>query len=114
MASGLETQLSRCNDSGSSAPAFCNDKSIYCIALHAYNELWDAIEANKEHLSTEVWSWAYDSSSNKFDYIDLGNLPPPPGQSPTEADIVQLWSLTFLAVTRNNDTLSLTSSGSMC
>jgi hypothetical protein len=50
-------------------------------------------------LSTEVWSWTY--GSGKFNYIDLGALPPPPGSGYTESDIVQLWSLTFLAVTRN-------------
>lgn len=99
MARGLELQLSRC--SSSSAPDFCSDNSVHSNIKNAYNTLWDSIEANSAHLSTEVWSWTYDAAQKKFDFIDLGALPPPPGSSPTESDIVQLWSLTFLAVTRN-------------
>ena len=99
MARGLELQLSRCNSS--SVPDFCSDSSVYGNAKNAYNVLWDSIEANSAHLSTEVWSWTYNAGSKKFEYIDLGALPPPPGSSPTESDIVQLWSLTFLAVTRD-------------
>jgi hypothetical protein len=97
MGRGLELQLSRCNSS--SIPAFCSDASVYGNVKAAYNTLWDSIEANSAHLSTEVWSWTY--GSGKFNYIDLGALPPPPGSGYTESDIVQLWSLTFLAVTRN-------------
>ena len=97
MARGLELQLDRC--SSPDGPAFCNDTAVYSNVKTSYNKLWDSIEANKAHLSTEVWSWAY--SNDKFQYIDLGALPPPAGQSPTESDIVQLWSLTFLAVKRN-------------
>jgi hypothetical protein len=97
MSRGLELQLSRCNSS--SVPAFCSNTAVYSNVKTAYNMLWDKIEANSAHLSTEVWSWTY--ADGKFSYIDLGALPPPPGSSPTESDIVQLWSLTFLAVTRN-------------
>ncbi len=97
MARGLELQLSRC--ASSSAPLFCSDQTVYPNVKTAYNTLWDSIEANSAHLSTEVWSWTYDNGM--FKYIDLGALPPPPGSSPTESDIVQLWSLTFLAVKRN-------------
>ena len=97
MARGLELQLSRC--SSSSVPTFCTDSAVYGNVKTAYNMLWDNIEANSAHLSTEVWSWTYEGG--KFNYIDLGALPPPPGSSPTESDIVQLWSLTFLAVKRN-------------
>lgn len=99
MGRGLELQLSRCNST--SAPDFCSDSVAYNNIKNAYNLLWDNIEANSPHLSTEVWSWTYNASQKKFDFIDLGALPPPPGSSPTESDIVQLWSLTFLAVTRN-------------
>ncbi|KAE8447211.1 hypothetical protein EG329_011042 [Mollisiaceae sp. DMI_Dod_QoI] len=96
MSRGLELQLSRCNSS--SVPEFCST-DVYANVKEAYNMLWDSIEANEEHLSTEVWSWTYGNGT--FNYIDLGALPPPPGTSPTESDIVQLWSLTFLAVTRD-------------
>lgn len=98
MARGLELQLSRC--SSSPTPAFCSAASVYNNVKSAYNMLWDNIEANSAHLSTEVWSWTYENG--RFNYIDLGALPPPPGSSPTESDIVQLWSLTFLAVKRND------------
>jgi hypothetical protein len=97
MARGLELQLSRC--SSSSAPDFCSDSTVFNNVKNAYNILWDSIDANSAHLTTEVWSWTY--SGGKFNFIDYGALPPPPGQSPTESDIVQLWSLTFLAVTKN-------------
>jgi hypothetical protein len=97
MARGLELQLSRC--ASAAAPAFCADAVVHGNVKSAYNVLWDSIETNKAHLTTEVWSWTY--AGGKFVYIDLGALPPPPGQNPTESDIVQLWSLTFLAVTRN-------------
>ncbi len=110
MAKGLELQLSRCNSSSpttnaTSIPNFCSDTIVHTNIVAAYNTLWDSIEANTEHLSTEVWSWTYDGSGNggrgEFNYIDLGALPPPPGTGSTESDIVQLWSLTFLAVVRN-------------
>jgi hypothetical protein len=99
MARGLELQLARC--SLSSVPEFCADQSVYENLKDAYNILWDSIEANEQHLSTEVWSWTY--ADGTFTYTDLGALPPPPGNNPTESDIVQLWSLTFLAVKRDED-----------
>lgn len=98
MAAGLERQLGRCNDS-SEAPAFCSNVSVYGNAKAAYNHLWDLIEANEANLSTEVWSWRYVDDDLVF--AQFGALAPPPGQSPTESDIRQLWSLTFLAVTRD-------------
>ena len=104
MARGLELQLSRCGSSNVSKPEFCAEESVYNNVRGAYNILWDSLDANKEHLSTEVWSWTFKSTDNgrdgEFKYIDLGQLPPPPGNSPTESNAVQLWSLTFLAVTR--------------
>jgi hypothetical protein len=116
MAAGLERQLDRC--SSGSIPDFCNDSSLYAKAKSAYNHLWDLIEANSSQLSQEVWSWIYQDGG--FKLTPLGALPPPQGQSPTgkfilcsgsrddadsdvESDIRQLWSLTFLAVTRNKN-----------
>ena len=69
--------------------------------LKAYNSLWDLIEANQASLSSEVWSWLFDKGTGKFVFEPLGALPPPAGSSPTESDVRQLWSLTFLAVTRD-------------
>ena len=99
MAKGLELQLSRC--AAPSQPAFCSDKTVHLNVLAAYNLLWDSIEANKQYLGSEVWSWIYGNGS--FVYTPLGAFLPPPGISPTGSDIRQLWSLTSLAVTRNED-----------
>ena len=99
MARGLELQLSRCKSS--SIPDFCTNAAVYNNVRKGYNTLWDTIEANSAHLSTEVWSWIY--SDGEFVFTELGTLPPAPGTSVTESDIRQLWSLTFLAVTRNEE-----------
>jgi hypothetical protein len=79
MAKGFENQLLRCDDS--SPPDFCNDASVKGNVVNAYNKLWDAIEANTEHLSEEVWSWTY--KDGKFQFVELGDVPPAPGTSPT-------------------------------
>lgn len=65
----------------------------------AYNKLWDTIDANSQYLSSEIWSWVF--RDGDFRFTPLGALPPPPGVNPTESNIRQLWSLTFLAVRRN-------------
>ncbi|KAI5863814.1 carbohydrate-binding module family 52 protein [Durotheca rogersii] len=96
MAAGLERQLERCEYE---QLAFCADAALRGRVLEAYNHLWDLIDANSEHLSSEVWSWAY--SDGDFRYMPLGALAPPDGQSPVESDIRQLWSLAFLAVKRS-------------
>ena len=106
MAKGLENQLLRCNDT--EPPTFCNDQRVYSNVIRAYNKLWDVIEANTEHLSEEVWSWRYEDG---FQFTELGATSST-GLSALllglialirslESDIRQLWSLTFLAVTRN-------------
>ncbi|KAI9881096.1 MAG: hypothetical protein M1830_008254 [Pleopsidium flavum] len=97
LARGLELQLDRCNHA--QVPDFCNDAIVSANVKMAYNKLWDNIEANSEYLSDEVWSWVYENGD--FQFTPLGALPPPPGTSATESDIRQLWSLTFLAITRN-------------
>jgi hypothetical protein len=98
IARGLETQLGRC--SGENPPAFCSDRTVYGNVKHAYNALWDNLERNEQYLSQEVWSWVY--RDDDFQFTPLGSLPPPPGVSGgTESNIRQLWSLTFLAVKRN-------------
>lgn len=93
MAKGLERQLERCADGN--GPEFCHDQKIHDKVISAYNRLWDVIENNTDLLSGEVWSWRYDG--DKFVPIALGAL------NPTESNVRQLWSLTFLAVRRNED-----------
>jgi hypothetical protein len=68
----------------------------------AYNVLWDAIEANQKYLSDEVWTWIYKDGSYHHDA--LSSLQPTPGvERPAENNVIQLWSLTFLAVKRNEE-----------
>lgn len=97
MAAGLERQLGRCAEG--EAPDFCGDEPLHAKITAAYNKLWDVIEENRDILSHEMWSWRY--QEDQFVYAPLGDLPPPPGVNPTESNAIQLWSLTFLAVRRN-------------
>ncbi|KAI0122025.1 carbohydrate-binding module family 52 protein [Daldinia grandis] len=96
MAVGLERQLGRCEGE---ELAYCAETKLHGRVLEAYNHLWDLIDANRKHLSNEVWSWVY--RDDDFHYTPLGALPPPDGQSPVESNIRQLWSLAFLAMKRN-------------
>lgn len=95
---GLEAQLGRCESTN--VPTFCTDDIVYGNVRLAYNHLWDILELNKANLSQEVWSWVFEDGN--FHFTPLGSLPPPPGvSSGTESNVLQLWSLAFLAVTRN-------------
>lgn len=103
MAKGLEHQLGRCAPSNattaitsSTTPDFCADEALHSKVVSAYNRLWDVIDANTAILSGEVWSWRYVDGEG-FVALPLGEL------SATESNIRQLWSLTFLAVRRNED-----------
>lgn len=98
MAVGLEKQLERCNSR--EPPHFCGHTTVHENVKNAYNSLWDSIEQNRDSLSDEIWSWKYEDGA--FKKAALGSLPPPPGtDGVAESDIIQLWSLTFLAVYRN-------------
>lgn len=77
MAAGLERQLDRCKYE---QLAYCANAPLRKRVLKAYNHLWDLIGANREHLSSEVWSWIY--KDGDLQYTPLGALPPPEGQSP--------------------------------
>ncbi|KIV88592.1 hypothetical protein PV10_08262 [Exophiala mesophila] len=109
MAKGLERQLARCNttryvvpDNSTRTPAWCDDETVEPNVRRAYNALWDSIDANAAQLQSEVWSWTYDNDTATYTTTPLGALPPPPGvSSGTESNVRQLWSLTFLAVTRD-------------
>ncbi|KAF2172082.1 carbohydrate-binding module family 52 protein [Zasmidium cellare ATCC 36951] len=95
---GLQRQLERCSAS-TPAPAFCQDEVVRGNVRAAYNHLWDLIEANEPYINNEVWSWLY--QDGEFTFEPLGALPPPAGLNPTESNVRQLWSLTWLAVTRD-------------
>jgi hypothetical protein len=109
LARGFEVQLARCThdcSTNTTVPAFCDDESVYGAVEDAYNTLWDVLETNQDLLQSEVWSWIYegDDSDGDFKQVPLGVLPPPPGEAGgTESNVRQLWSLCFLAVTRNED-----------
>ncbi|KAF2794194.1 hypothetical protein K505DRAFT_361297 [Melanomma pulvis-pyrius CBS 109.77] len=89
MGAGLARQLRRCEADG--VPVFCHDESLYRKIVAAYNHLWDLIDANKDQLGGEVWTWTY---NNGFQAAPLGDF------TASESDIRQLWSLTFLAIQR--------------
>ncbi|KAI5370326.1 putative endo-1,3(4)-beta-glucanase 1, carbohydrate binding protein [Septoria linicola] len=100
MAAGLQRQLQRCT-TDVVEPEFCSNEAVHSNVLGAYNDLWDNIEANAANLNSEVWSWIY--RDGDFQFEPLGALPPPAGQNPTESNIRQLWSLTFIAVQRDQN-----------
>ncbi|KAJ1325948.1 Amylo-alpha-1,6-glucosidase [Microdochium nivale] len=100
MAAGLGRQLARCEIE---KLAFCTNKDLLRRVEVTYSHLWDLIDANRDHLDREVWSWTY-GPDEKFHYAPLGTLPGPGGQSAVESNVQQLWSLAFLAL-RRNDTL---------
>jgi hypothetical protein len=101
MVRGLEKQLGRCSlVDPHQRPDFCSDAVVYNNVRHAYNKLWDVLEANKDFLLDEVWSWVY--KDGKFKRTSLGSMQPPPGvEGIAESDIIQLWSLMILAMKRN-------------
>ena len=72
-AAGLQKQLLRCNGT-TPVPAFCSDAALYAKIKSAYNHLWDVIEANSQHLSTEVWSWEY--GNGEVEFLDFGKVSP--------------------------------------
>ncbi|KAB5515184.1 glycogen debranching enzyme [Coniochaeta sp. 2T2.1] len=92
MAKGLERQIARCND-GEEGLEWCGNGELRDKVVRAYNVLWDTIERNGAELSSEVWSWTWEGDG--FRVTPFGEL------STTESDVVQLWSLTFLAVRRD-------------
>jgi hypothetical protein len=97
MAKGLEQQLGRCptkfehgvapqtnmESNGKSTPDFCEDPVVFNNVKTAYNLLWDSIGANTQQLSQEVWSWAYNSSTDTFEVVPLAVVPAPGGGSQT-------------------------------
>lgn len=111
MAKGFERQLERCHGSSNvtdipssitnatAIPQFCSNEGVYTALKTAYNKLWDIIEDNSQQLESEVWSWTYSGGANgtekDFKFSPLG------ASGGTESDVRQLWSLTFLSVTRN-------------
>ncbi|KAH8719188.1 hypothetical protein GQ44DRAFT_623916 [Phaeosphaeriaceae sp. PMI808] len=91
MGAGLSKQLGRCGLAD--RPDFCTNTQLYNKVRSAYKKLWDTIDGNRAQLSHEVWSWSY---NGKFQAVPLGSI------TSTESNVRQLWSLTFLAVHRED------------
>ncbi|RMZ69846.1 glycogen debranching enzyme [Pyrenophora seminiperda CCB06] len=91
MGAGLARQLRRCKSND--IPDFCKNSAVHSKVISAYNHLWSTIDTNRDQLGHEVWSWSYD---NGFKVAQLGDL------TSTESNIRQLWSLTFLAVKKED------------
>ena len=118
LAKGLEVQLDSFSSKGdkdatvSDGALLKHDPQQYanvCLKLKkAYTRVWNAIDANKEHLSAEVWSWKWDENAGgegkgDFVYVPLSHQPTPDGSGQTESNAVQLWSLTLLALERKKE-----------
>ena len=114
MAAGLGRQLARCKPCGACTACSTPGKFSSTILCHvrptdstaefctqdtfgkvkqAYQKLWETIDKNRAQLSAEVWSWKYD---NGYQAVPLSAF------STTESNIIQLWSLTFLATHRED------------
>ncbi|RPD61023.1 hypothetical protein L226DRAFT_612754 [Lentinus tigrinus ALCF2SS1-7] len=104
MASGLARQLGFCsrdntttvdtNPTPSPAPSWCSDADFVQSLRDAQTRLWTSIQGAKSEIYSEVWSYAFDNSTNTFSVVDLASLSP----SGTESDAIQLWSYGFLGL----------------
>ena len=111
LAKGLEVQLSAATNAEKAGIDAITVKSadpdvyrkVKAKMKRAYVKLWDTIEANKGHLSAEVWSWRWDEKDG-FVYVPLSHLPTPDGAGQTESNARQLWSLpALLALERRKE-----------
>ncbi|TBU38411.1 hypothetical protein BD309DRAFT_1022886 [Dichomitus squalens] len=104
MASGLARQLGFCsldnttsvdtNPVPSPIPEWCSDAQFVRTLRDAQARLWTSIQGAKDEIYTEVWSYAFDNTTNTFSVADLASLSP----SGTESDAIQLWSYGFLGL----------------
>ncbi|KZT50991.1 hypothetical protein CALCODRAFT_504066 [Calocera cornea HHB12733] len=110
MAAGIARQLKFCNSSvpsvdinpsPSQPPTWCQNTGLVQGLKNAQMNLWQAINGARSEIFTEVWSYTFDNSTEKFGVADLALVSP----TGTESDAIQLWSFTFLAL--NDPTQSL-------
>ncbi|KAJ3270178.1 hypothetical protein HK104_004971 [Borealophlyctis nickersoniae] len=108
MAAGLQRQLNFCGGdaatpqvdfnrppTSTSKPEWCSDTQLVSDLKRSQTQLWQAIKGvPRETLFSELWSYVYDADKGRFGTIGLGALSP----EGTEADAIQLWSFTFLAL----------------
>ena len=108
LAKGLEIQISSVAKAEKSGDDSVTKKAIdpeYYGAViakvkGAYRKVWDILEANEEHLSSEIRSWRWDGD---FSYVPLSHLATPDGAGQTESNALQLWSLAILALERKRE-----------
>ncbi|KZP01238.1 hypothetical protein CALVIDRAFT_474889 [Calocera viscosa TUFC12733] len=112
MAAGIARQLKFCNSSvpsvdinpsPASPPAWCQSFGLVQDLQNAQVNLWQAINGARSEIFTEVWTYTFDNTSNRFSVADLALLSP----TGTESDAIQLWSFTFLALTDPTQSSSL-------
>ena len=122
MASGFARQLGYCsidvalmvdnNPVPSPIPSWCSNDTFVQSLKDAQTRLWASINGAREReykpplmyqilpycifleIYSEVWSYSFDKSTDKFSVADLASLSP----GGTESDAIQLWSYGFLGL----------------
>ncbi|PFH50459.1 hypothetical protein AMATHDRAFT_61004 [Amanita thiersii Skay4041] len=104
MAGGLARQLSFCaanvtitvdvNPPPSVKPDWCSDARFVQAVTEAQKRLWDSVRGAESQIHSEVWSYSFDNSTNRFSVADLARLSP----TGVESDAIQLWSYGFLGL----------------
>ncbi|KAI8584777.1 hypothetical protein K450DRAFT_267434 [Umbelopsis ramanniana AG] len=95
---GLARQLDLCNNTSSlatkQAPSWCSNSTLIANLKTAQCNLWDVILGNPDVEFAETWTWTFDNSTQSFVVTSPAELTP----DSTEADAIQLWSFTLLAL----------------
>ena len=94
MAAGIAKELQLCSSNSTASttnalsgarPSWC-DTSLRSDLVAAQTRLWNSINGASAEKFSEVWSWNFDQSTDRFSVEDLGVLAP----EGTESDAVQL------------------------
>ncbi|KAI9290089.1 hypothetical protein BC943DRAFT_364605 [Umbelopsis sp. AD052] len=95
---GLARQLDLCNNTSSlattQAPSWCSNSTLIANLKTAQCNLWNVILGNPDVEFAETWTWTFDNSTQSFVVTSPAELTP----DSTEADAIQLWSFTLLAL----------------
>lgn len=93
---GLARQLDLCSSTSKATPAptWCSNSTLVSNLKTAQCNLWNVILSNPDVEFAETWTWTFDSSTQKFVVTSPAELTP----DSTEADAIQLWSFTLLAL----------------
>jgi hypothetical protein len=95
---GLARQLDLCsnpsNTASTTAPSWCSNSTLIADLKTAQCNLWNVILGNPDVEFAETWTWTFDNSTQSFVVTSPAELTP----DSTEADAIQLWSFTLLAL----------------